>query len=395
MVILFVIAGYMPVYAQINDTAAVQNKSHLRISLLTCSPGEEIWETFGHSCIRVIDSTKSGRERDVVYNYGFLESSEDNTVMHQFLTGRVQVFLATNTYAEFNYQYTDEKRGVVEQVFLLDDAEEQAIVSFLKNNARKENRYYEYNTVYDNCSTRILGMFEKTFGKRFVPGQVIPKDVRLTFRELTDRCGPQKIQHKYWFALGMKIFFGSRSDRIADNRTAMYLADYLCDGMDSATIDGRKLCTDKTTIIENKIHWPDVWDEPVIVLIIAAIITIAGIMVKRLRTLGNLMSIVTLIVTGLIGCYLLYFWAIDAEPCWKDNFNILWALPTNLIIPFCGPRVKAKYAVVALCLLGTSLVLDILRVQELPLYEIASLLLALLFIYGKMYRKGTWDIKSS
>ena len=385
----------MSVCAQVSDTTAVQNKSHLRISLLTCSLGEEVWETFGHSCIRIIDSTKSGRERDVVYNYGFLESSEDNTVMHQFLTSRVLVFLATNTYAEFNYQYGNEGREVDEQVFLLDDTEKQAIVSFLKNNARKENRYYEYDAGYDNCSTRILGIFVKTFGNRFVPGQVIPKGSRLTYRDLTSRYGPQKIQGKYWFALGMKIFFGISSDRKPSNTEAMYLSEFLSDGMAGATLDGKKLCDNKATILENKITWPETTDEPFIVFLIIAIITIVGFFVKRLRILSNVVSVLVLFSSGILGCYLLYIGVMDCEPGWKNNFNILWALPTNLIIPFLGPRVKAKYAIVGMSFIGVSLILDVFRVQELPLLEIAPLLLTLLFIFGQMYQKSTLKIKSS
>jgi len=374
------------------DTAR-HDKSHLRISLLTCGPGAEIYETFGHSCIRIVDSTKTGRERDVVYNYGFVESSKDNTVTQQFLTSRVQTYLATNTIAEFNYQYSDEKRSVTEQVFLLGDKEKEQIQAFLKNNMLYANRYYEYNAAYDNCSTRILGMFVTLFGNRFVPGQVLPKGYRLTFRNLTDRCGPQRIQHKYWFALAMKILYGCRSDRVASNTEAMYLADYLSDGMAGATIDGKKLCADKVTVFEEKISWPPAFNVPFVVLLFVLALTVSGLFVKRLKILGALMITFLLVVTGVIGCYLVYFMLADVEPGWKDNFNLLWALPTNMLIPFCGPRTKAKYSVAAMSLIILSVLLSILKVQELPIFEIGSMLLALIFVYGIMYRKSTAKTK--
>ena len=131
LIILLAVAIYIPVYSQqggVSDTTRLSNKSHLRISLLTCGPGEELWETFGHSAIRIIDSTKTGRDQDVVYNYGFVESSPDNTVWHQFISGRVLVYLATSTYAEFIYQFTDKKRSVDEQVFLLSDEDKDRII---------------------------------------------------------------------------------------------------------------------------------------------------------------------------------------------------------------------------------------------------------------------------
>ena len=398
-IILLAIILYIPGHAQqdtgANDSSQVLTNSHLRISLLTCGPGKEVYETFGHSCIRITDSTKTGRDRDVIYNYGFLESSPENTVMHQFLTGRIQVFLATNTYDEFKYEYvTDKKRLIEEQVFLINSEQKAAILSYLNNNLRRENKYYEYNSVYDNCSTRILGMFMTTFGNHFVAGQVIPKDSRLTFRDLTKRCGPQKRQHKYWYSIGMKLFFGSRSDKIATNTEAMYLADYLSDGMAGATIDGKKLCTAKATLFEEGMDWGPATDEPFILLIIIAVMTIAGLMVKKLSILGRVMSFLVLVASGILGCCILYLGMIDAEPAWKDNFNVLWALPTNIIIPFCGPKIRVKYAIVAMGLVGVSFILHIMRIQEMPLYEIVSLLLTLLFVYGMMYKKATWKIDS-
>ena len=386
------------VYAQHDSSTAVAAQpgagmeSHLRISLLTCSPGAEIYETFGHSAIRVLDSNKTGRERDIVYNYGFLDSSPDNTVMHQFLTGRVQVYLATNTIKEFNYQYSTEKRGVEEQVFLLSNNDKMALAAALENNARRENRYYEYSSAYDNCCTRILGIFFKIFGNRFVPGPTLPSGVKLPLRDFTDRCGPETIQHKYWFSVAMNILYGYRANKIATNSESMYIADYFRDGMAGATVDGHALCGPKVMIFEDGVKWPDTPDEPAILFWAIAVITIPALVMMRFRTLGTIMGTAVLFLTGLIGCGIVYFWAIDAEPGWKDNFNVLWALPTNLIIPFCSSRIKSKYSVVALFLIGAGLVIHVLKIQSIPLEEVTPLLLTLIFVHGVMYRKAILTI---
>ena len=51
-----------------------QNDScHLRISLLTCTPGEELYSTFGHSALRITDSVS---KTDIVYNYGTFNFDE-------------------------------------------------------------------------------------------------------------------------------------------------------------------------------------------------------------------------------------------------------------------------------------------------------------------------------
>ncbi len=371
-----------------DSTKAPLPTAHLRISLLTCTPGLEVYETFGHSCIRIIDSTKTGRGRDVVYNYGFLESSDENTVMHQLLSGRLHVFLATNTFDEFRYQYTTEQRGVTELVFLLDSAEKAGIYNYLQNNLRPEHKYYWYDAMHDNCSTRIVGMLMHVLGRRFIPAKVLPTDVKLSFRNLTTRCGPQRVQHKYWYELGMELFFSSKTDVLPTNVEALYLADYCEDGIAGATLDGRKLCAPKTTLFEDNVPWPDNNNGPLILFTVIAVITIAGLLLPSLRRVGEAMSNLVLIASGILGCCMLYLWMIDAEPSWKNNFNVLWALPVNLIVPFLSRKIKAGYSVVALALIGVTIMLHILRIQQVPLHRVTPLFLTLIFIYGVMYRKA-------
>jgi len=83
VLLLFLITDVCAQSADVTDTAKT---GRYRISLITCGPGEEIWETFGHACIRIIDSTKSDAERDKIYNYGFFEASEDNPLLKQVFT---------------------------------------------------------------------------------------------------------------------------------------------------------------------------------------------------------------------------------------------------------------------------------------------------------------------
>ena len=56
------------------NSASAQDSSRLRISLLTCTPGEELYSTFGHSAYRVIDSNSV---TDIVYNYGTFNFDDD------------------------------------------------------------------------------------------------------------------------------------------------------------------------------------------------------------------------------------------------------------------------------------------------------------------------------
>jgi hypothetical protein len=53
--------------------SAAPDTSRLRISLLTCGPGTELYSMWGHTAIRVIDSTQ---RQDWVFNYGTFDDSD-------------------------------------------------------------------------------------------------------------------------------------------------------------------------------------------------------------------------------------------------------------------------------------------------------------------------------
>ncbi|MDD5184532.1 MAG: DUF4105 domain-containing protein, partial [Paludibacter sp.] len=53
------------------------------ISLITCSPGEEVYSKFGHTAIRVKDPVNG---IDVVFNYGIF-SFETNNFYYKFIKG--------------------------------------------------------------------------------------------------------------------------------------------------------------------------------------------------------------------------------------------------------------------------------------------------------------------
>lgn len=364
---------------------AVPKQGPYRISLITCGPGEDIWETFGHACIRVIDSSKHDAERDKVYNYGFYESSEDNTLLSQALHGRVIDFLDTITYEELMIEYTIKKRRLEEQVFLLNDDQNEKVVAFLKNNLKKQNRYYGFDTYYDNCTTRIRDLFVSLFGNRFKPGRALPADARLTFRDvsITTAC---PAQHKHWFGFALNLTYASRADRVMSNNDAMYSPALFSNSMATATLDGRLLCGKKTVINQDSIDWKAAPNMPFILLLVLSACTIAAMLYRRTRLLGKALSYLLLLLTGALGCALIYLWRLEGEPAWQDNLNILWALPTNILVPFLPARVKAGYSLVAIGLIGVSLLLHLLQVQIIPLFEITPLLFALLFIYGFTYR---------
>ena len=373
--LLAILAGFVPAIAQ-------DSGSHIRISLLTCGPGDdEIWEVFGHTALRVIDSAE---HTDLVYNYGTFDYGPDFEM--QFMRGKLLYSLAIQEYKDFVQEYIDAKRSVEEQVLMLNDLQKEHIYAFMEWNADPENKYYKYDFFFDNCATRIRDIFPRpeVFGKSFTFGQTIPPNSRITFRDIIN----QYFYRDHWTRLGVNILLGSRIDKVMTNSDIMFLPDYLRDGVGGATVNGRKIAPDTVLILPGTKAQPAGINYAFLLTLSIAILTIAGLSFRRLRVLGRIMSALLLFVTGLLGCLILVMWfGTDHQGC-RDNFNLLWCLPTNIFVAFFNPKGKGKYALIAMLLILVSLLLDIFKVQGLTILELSPLFLALLFVYGTIYKRS-------
>ncbi len=364
---------------------AQADSSHLRISLLTCGVGDEIWETFGHDGVRIIDSV---HHTDMVYNYGTFNGFDKGFEL-AFMRGKLLYYLSYGPFPEFMQEYVDAKRRVQEQVFDMTGAQKQQVYAFLQNNAQEENRYYKYDFFFDNCATRIRDILpdDRIFGSKFHYGNVLPPNSSISFRDIINKY----FYRQLWERFGINILLGSKIDRIMTNKDIMFLPDFLRDGLDKATVDGRRVVTAPKTILEGSPVKPAIPDGPLILTSIIAILTISGLFIKRLRVLGVIMSSLLLMVTGLLGILVLVMWfGTDHQGC-HDNYSLLWALPTNVILAFTMNRKKRgndRYALIAIILLIGSLLVHVLHIQQMLLVEMLPLLVALLCVYGTIYKRS-------
>jgi hypothetical protein len=355
--------------------------SHLRVSLLTVSTGDEIYASFGHTGIRVVDSNAG---TDIVYNWGTFDGFQEDFEL-KFMRGKLLYYASSESFQHFYQTYVQEQRGVEEQEILLNDRQKQQIQAFVKDNIREENRYYKYDFLYDNCATRLRDVFPKTFGPAFHFGQALPAESRITFREIINHY----LAHLHWERFGINLLLGSGVDKVMSNEDAMFLPDYLRDGLSGATVNGARVSTQPVRILPPAPSSPLPTDGPLILTLIIAALVILGSIIPGIQIIGQISSNALLIVTGLLGCLIVFMWlGTDHQAC-RNNWNILWALPTNLIIPFVKTRKRSRYALLAMVLIGVSLLLHLLRIQELPLYELWPLLAALLAIFGMIYRNAT------
>ena len=214
----------------------------IRISLLTCTPGTELYSTFGHSALRVYDSVNN---TDLVFNYGTFDFY-DPGFYNKFVKGKLLYFVSIDSLPSFMEEYDYYKRGITEQAINISCEEKQRMVAALFENAKEENKYYRYDFNYDNCTTRLRDMLEKAAGKQLETKNILPKP-GTTFRNLIhvylDRGGQQ------WSKLGIDMLLGNPMDKKVTNREAMFLPDYLLMAFDSSKLNGQPVVSEKKILL--------------------------------------------------------------------------------------------------------------------------------------------------
>jgi len=327
VVVILLFCYYHSLFAQTNP-GSYRETCSLHISLLTCTPGQELYSTFGHSALRVTDSSDGS---DIIYNYGTFDF-DDPAFYSKFIRGNLLYFVSVDKLENFLKEYKYEQRGITEQVLNLTCAEKEKLYSALRENAKEENKYYKYDFVYDNCTTRLRDIvFENATGR------VNTKDIRpaggVTFRNLIHEYLDKSYQ--YWSKLGIDILLGSPIDKKISNSEAMFLPDYLLKGFDSAAINGKPLVSGKTEILK-----PTLRPNKRPLLSPFAIFTILFLLIavlsffKKAARFFSVFDFIFFFFSGVLGILILFMWFGTDHPECRNNFNLFWALPTHLLIVF-------------------------------------------------------------
>ena len=302
----------------------------IRISLLTCTPGQELYSTFGHSALRVFDSVNNA---DLVFNYGTFDFY-DPQFYNKFVKGKLLYFVSIDTLPSFLAEYDYYKRGIVEQAINISCADKQKLRSALFENAKEENKYYRYDFNYDNCTTRLRDMLEKAAGKQLETKNILPKP-GTTFRHLIhtylDKGGQQ------WSKLGIDMLLGNPMDKKVTNREAMFLPDYLLMAFDSSKLNKQPVVQEKKILL-NYFESYKTKSGITPFIVFGVLFFLIAALSFFTRSSWNLLfkafDFFFFVFVGLIGVLILFMWFGTEHAMCRNNFNLLWALPTHLPVAF-------------------------------------------------------------
>lgn len=295
------------------------------ISVLTCSPGDELYSVFGHSAIRVYEPNRI----DYVYNYGTFQFSDDFYL--QFAQGKLNYRLSRTDFHTFNYEYIVTGRGVWEQVLDLDSLQAQRLFDFLEVNYLPENRFYLYDFFYDNCATRIRDVLDEvlkgelTYHSNFAPDSA-------TFRNMIDMY----LVGMPWADFGIDLALGAPCDYKVQEQQNMFLPDFVFSELARAKLNGRPLVRETHEILPPQFTLEKAAiDPPFIIAAILAMffLIVLFISVKR-RSIPVWPARVFMVIIGLLGVAIALLWFATDHVTTPKNYNLAWAFPTHLIAAF-------------------------------------------------------------
>lgn len=358
--------------------ASLQKKDSdsIRLSLLTCDSGEEIYSLFGHTAIRYENFT---RNLDVVFNYGVFNFNTPNFIL-RFALGKTDYQLGATNYEYFAAEYNYLQRDVWQQTLNLNQTEKETLVRLLEENYRPENRVYRYNFFYDNCATRPRDQIEKAIEANLqYADNMTDRNTGVTFRDLLHKYSETSL----WSRFGMDLCMGSQADKPINRRTMMFIPFYVQKYFNTAEItelnkekQSRPLVSSEKKIInasELSEHSSSIGITPMqaalLLLFLVAATTFYGI--RKKKTLWGI-DLLLFVAAGIAGCILAFLALFSQHPAVSPNYLLFVFHPLHLLcLPCMLNRVRkhklSRYMLANLVVLTLFIVLWAVIPQRIPL----------------------------
>ncbi len=302
------------------------------ITLITVSPGEEIYAHYGHTAIRVADPKKGF---DLVFNYGLFDFNSPNFI-YRFVKGETDYICGAFDYSIFLLEYQSENRKVTEQVINLKPQEKEAIWQALVKNSLPENRMYRYNFFFNNCSTKPRDMVVKG-----IQGKV---DYRTKgyYHTLRDVLHHYTDPHP-WTQFGIDFVIGAQADAAASLSDQQFAPELLSKSFSTAVVtdssgEERPLVLETRQAVSqdiSRISKPFPLPGPIPVMwFLCAALAVCSVYEFRKGLHFKAVTAVLYAVFGLTGSLIAFLVLFSVHPTTHVNYLLLWQNPIHLIFAF-------------------------------------------------------------
>ncbi len=326
-------------FCQFKFVNPIRLSNQSQISLLTVDRAdEELFQAFGHIIIYISDPAN---QIDRAYSYGSFDFKTDNFYW-KFITGQLpyQISVTNLEYTLLEYSQQFENRSVLKQELKLSLDQKQRVFEILEKNLLPQNKTYQYKFFQDNCSTRIRDVFKKAMGDSL---KFSKKGIEqgLGYRDWMNKNLP----NTPWARFGMNLAIGTPSDKPNTNEETFYLPDNMRIAANNATNGGRPLVSSSNILFQS--YRPNSGEKTQFTPIIAfSLLLIFGILYSFYQFKNNNTSFwfdkMLFISSGILGLLIVFLWFFTSHGVTKYNWNLLWAWPINILIPFLLKNKKIK-----------------------------------------------------
>lgn len=298
----------------------------IRVSLLTCSPHDEIYSLYGHTAIRYEDKAS---KTDIVVNYGMFSFKKPFFVA-RFVLGLTDYEMGIQDFNDFCYEYQYFGSQVTQQEINLTPEEKGQLLKALQDNYANA-RVYRYNYFYNNCTTKARDIILKSINGKIEYKNAIDKSV--SFRDLIHGCNA----NYSWASFGNDLLLGFKADMQTTREEQQFLPDNLMRDFDQAKIvsaDGSARPLVKNTEIIVKGNDYAIAGKTKVTpqfVFITLLLLIAAIVVAEFKTKKRFLwvDISLLLASGLAGL-ILFVMLFSEHPTTSTNLQIFILCPLNL-----------------------------------------------------------------
>ncbi len=333
------------VFLFIGNAFAYKLSDQARISILTCSPGEELYTAFGHSAIWIDDPVHNV---NWVFHYGTFDFNQPNFYFN-FVKGRLNYMLAVQSYRSFINEYGADRRAVHVLELNLPHDKKEEIFNYLMWKRLPENKYYLYDFFYDNCATRVRDVFIRYLGDSLILPQ---KQLDVTYRDVVF----DRVKDRPWTSFGINLVLGLPADKKLDYYSAMFLPDYVDTVFSQARIDvggcAAPLVQKEYWLLNfnrKELKYPFYGPLYVFALLALIVLWLSYKQYQGKNISLRWLDFVLFFVVGLAGVVIFVLWFFTDHSPAKNNLNILWAVPFHIVYAFKVVKkehtdITAKYA---------------------------------------------------
>ncbi|KIP58554.1 hypothetical protein ST41_02950 [Prevotella pectinovora] len=298
----------------------------IRVSLLTCSPHDEIYSLYGHTAIRYEDKAS---KTDIVVNYGMFSFKKPFFVA-RFVLGLTDYEMGIQDFNDFCYEYQYFGSQVTQQEINLTPEEKGQLLKALQDNYDNA-RVYRYNYFYNNCTTKARDIILKSINGKIEYKNAIDKSV--SFRDLIHGCNA----NYSWASFGNDLLLGFKADMQTTREEQQFLPDNLMRDFGQAKIvsaDGSARPLVKNTEIIVKGNDYAIAGKTKVTpqfVFITLLLLIAAIVVAEFKTKKRFLwvDISLLLASGLAGL-ILFVMLFSEHPTTSTNLQIFILCPLNL-----------------------------------------------------------------